>query len=145
MVDVTGKTPTSREAVARGRIIMKPETLALVEDGKIPKGDVYGVARIAGIMAAKETGRIIPMCHPLELTGIDVSFQSNHDRGEVVVEARVKNVGRTGVEMEALTAVSVAALTIYDMCKAADRDMIIAEIKLISKRGGKSGTFSRKE
>ncbi|MCK9196800.1 MAG: cyclic pyranopterin monophosphate synthase MoaC [Syntrophales bacterium] len=145
MVDVTGKTPTMREAVARGRVIMKPDTLALVESGKITKGDVYGVAKIAGIMAAKETGHLIPMCHPLELTGIDISFQSNHDRGEVAIEARVKTVGRTGVEMEALTAVSVAALTIYDMCKAADRDMILTDIRLISKRGGKSGTFSREE
>jgi len=145
MVDVTGKTPTTREAVARGRIIMKQDTLALVEGGEIPKGDVYGVARIAGIMAAKDTGRLIPMCHPLELTGIDVSFQSNHDRGEVVIEARVKTVGRTGVEMEALTAVSVAALTIYDMCKAADREMIITDIRLISKHGGKSGSFKREE
>ena len=145
MVDVTGKTPTTREAVARGMVIMKPDTLALVEGGKIPKGDVYSVARIAGIMAAKDTGRLIPMCHPLELTGIDVSFQSNHDRGEIIIEAKVKTVGRTGVEMEALTAVSVAALTIYDMCKAADRDMILTDIMLISKHGGKSGTFTRKE
>ena len=143
MVDVTGKTPTTREARARGRVLMKPETLSLVEAGGIAKGDVYGVARIAGIMAAKETGRLIPMCHPLELTGIDISFQSNRDRGEVVIEGRVKTVGRTGVEMEALTAVSVAALTIYDMCKAADRGMILTDIMLISKRGGKSGTFNR--
>jgi len=145
MVDVTGKPPTTREAVARGRIIMRPDTLALIEGGKITKGDVYGVARIAGIMAAKDTGRLIPMCHPLELTGIDVSFQSNRDRGEVVVEARVKTVGRTGVEMEALTAVSVAALTIYDMCKAADREMTLTDIRLISKHGGKSGSFKREE
>jgi cyclic pyranopterin monophosphate synthase len=145
MVDVTGKTPTIREAVARGRVIMKPDTLALVEGGKIPKGDVYGVARIAGIMAAKETGHLIPMCHPLELTGIDVSFRSDRDRGEVVIEAKVKNVGRTGVEMEAMTAVSVAALTIYDMCKAVDRGMILTDIMLISKSGGKSGFFKREE
>ncbi len=145
MVDVTGKTPTIREAVVRGKVVMKPETLALVEGGKIPKGDVYGTARIAGIMAAKETGRLIPMCHSLALTGIDISFQSNHDRGEVVIEGKVKTVGRTGVEMEALTAVSVAALTIYDMCKAIDRDMILTDIRLMSKRGGKSGTYSREE
>jgi len=145
MVDVTGKEPTTREAVARGRVVMKQETLALIADGGIPKGDVIGVARIAGTMAAKETGRLIPMCHPLELTGIDIFFTDNRERGEIAIEARVRTVGRTGVEMEALTAVSVAALTIYDMCKAADREMIISDVMLVAKSGGKSGSFTRKD
>ncbi len=143
MVDVTGKAPTEREAVARGRVLMRPETQALIADGRTPKGDVYGVARIAGIMAAKETGRLIPMCHPLELTGVEISFAAGGEPGEIVIEARVKTVGRTGVEMEALTAVTAAALTVYDMCKAVDRDMVLTDIKLISKRGGKSGTYTR--
>jgi len=144
MVDVTAKGPTERTAVARGKVVMKPSTLALIADGGIPKGDVIGVARIAGIMAAKETGRLIPMCHPLELTGIDISFADDRERGEIEIEARVKTVGRTGVEMEALTAVTVAALTIYDMCKAADREMTITDIMLTAKKGGKSGAFVRK-
>jgi len=145
MVDVTAKAPTEREAVARSRVLMRPETLALIAGGKIPKGDVYAVARIAGIMAAKETGRLIPMCHPLELTAVEIAFTTSLEKGETVIEARVRTVGRTGVEMEALTAASVAALTIYDMCKAADRDMIIADIKLLAKRGGKSGVYVRAE
>jgi len=144
MVDVTGKPPTEREAVARGKVLMRPETQALIADGRVPKGDVFGVARIAGIMAAKETGRLIPMCHPLELTGVDISF-TGVKPGEIAIEARVRSVGRTGVEMEALTAVSVAALTIYDMCKAVDRDMLLADIRLIAKRGGKSGAYVRAE
>lgn len=145
MVDVTGKEPTAREAVARGRVLMKPATVALIAENGIPKGDVIGVARIAGTMAAKETGRLIPMCHPLEITGIDISFVENRERGEIVIEARVKTIGRTGVEMEALTAVSVAALAIYDMCKAADREMTISDIALVAKSGGKSGFYQRKD
>ena len=143
MVDVTAKTPTVREAVARGKVLMRRDVVDLIERGEIPKGDVLSVAKIAGIMAAKKTGDMIPMCHPLELTGIDIEFTSNAEEGEIAIEATVKNVGRTGVEMEALTAVSVAALTIYDMCKSADKSMVLTDIKLISKHGGKSGSFVR--
>ncbi len=145
MVDVTVKEPSIREAFARGKVLMQKDTIALIAGGGIPKGDVLGVARIAGILAAKKTGEIIPMCHPLELTGIDVQFKTNEESGEIIIEARVKTVGRTGVEMEAMTAVSVAALTIYDMCKSADKNIILSDIKLISKHGGKSGSFIRKE
>jgi cyclic pyranopterin phosphate synthase len=143
MVDVTGKERSVRKAVARGKVLMKKETLSLIERGEIPKGDVFVVARIAGIMAAKKTSEMIPMCHPLELTGIDISFTKNADLGEITIEATVHTVGRTGVEMEALTAVSVAALTIYDMCKSADKYIILSDIKLITKHGGKSGLFTR--
>jgi cyclic pyranopterin phosphate synthase len=145
MVDVTLKEPSIREAVARGKVLMHPDTLDLVAEGEIPKGDVFGVARIAGIMAAKKTSEMIPMCHPLPLTTVDVQFSSNTASGEIMIEARVKTVGKTGVEMEALTAVSVAALTIYDMCKSADKNITLTDIKLISKHGGKSGSFIRKE
>ena len=143
MVDVTEKEPTLRHAVARGQVRMRPETVARIEEGGIPKGDVLATARIAGIMAAKKTGELIPLCHPLELTGIEVLFTCNAVRGEIGIEAKVRTVGRTGVEMEALTAVGVAALTIYDMCKSVDREMTIADIRLMSKRGGKSGPFLR--
>jgi cyclic pyranopterin phosphate synthase len=143
MVDVTAKKASSREAVAQGKVLMSRDTLSLIEKGEIPKGDVFGVAKIAGIMAAKKTSEMIPMCHPLELTGVDIAFTSNADLGEITIEARVKNVGRTGVEMEAMTAVSVAALTIYDMCKSADKKIVLTDIKLISKHGGKSGSFVR--
>jgi cyclic pyranopterin phosphate synthase len=143
MVDVTAKKPSVREAVARGKVLMRPDIITLIERGEIPKGDVLNVAKIAGIMAAKKTGDMIPMCHPLELTGIDIEFTINAERGEITIEAKVKNVGRTGVEMEAMTAVSVAALTIYDMCKSADKNMVLTDIKLISKHGGKSGPFVR--
>ena len=139
MVDVTVKDSTLREALARGKVLMHPNTVAAIEKGGMPKGDVFGVARIAGIMAAKKTSELIPLCHPLELTAIDIQFSSNAHQGEIVIEARVKTVGRTGVEMEAMTAVSVAALTIYDMCKSADRKMVLTDIKLITKYGGKSG------
>jgi len=143
MVDVTGKELSVRKAVARGKVLMKKETLRLIERGEIPKGDVFVVAKIAGIMAAKKTSEMIPMCHPLELTGVDISFTKNADLGEVTIEATVQTVGRTGVEMEALTAVSVAALTIYDMCKSADKHIVLSDIKLITKHGGKSGLFMR--
>lgn len=143
MVDVTAKQPTAREAVARGKVLMRRDVVALIERGEVAKGDVLNVAKIAGIMAAKRTGDMIPMCHPLELTGIDIEFTSNEEAGEIAIEATVKNIGRTGVEMEALTAVSVAALTIYDMCKSADKNMVLTDIKLISKHGGKSGSFVR--
>jgi len=143
MVDVTAKDETNREAVACGTIRLKPATVKLIQEGGLPKGDVFSVARVAGIMAAKKTWGLIPLCHPLMLTGMDVSFSINQESGEIALEARVKTVGKTGVEMEALTAVSVAALTIYDMCKAVDKEMVISEIYLLSKRGGRSGTFVR--
>ena len=143
MVDVTGKESTVRTAVARGKVLMRPETVGLIEGEGIAKGDVLVVAKIAGIMAAKQTGILIPMCHPLDITGIDLQFITDRERGEITIEAKVSTVGRTGVEMEAMTAVSVAALTIYDMCKSADRWMILSDIKLITKQGGKSGTLIR--
>jgi cyclic pyranopterin phosphate synthase len=143
MVDVTAKAPSLREAVARGSVRMRPETAALIEQGGIPKGDVIATARIAAIMAAKKTAELIPMCHPLDLTGVEVQFACDAAAGEIAIEAQVRTVGRTGVEMEALTAVSVAALTIYDMCKAVDREMILTGIRLMSKQGGKSGVFVR--
>lgn len=144
MVDVTGKDSTVRTAVARGKVRMRPDTVGLIVSDGIAKGDVLGVAKVAGIMAAKQTGALIPMCHPLELTGIDLHFIPDADRGEITVEATVSTVGRTGVEMEAMMAVSVAALTIYDMCKSADRWMVLSDIKLMTKKGGKSGTLIRK-
>jgi len=145
MVDVTAKAPTLRRAVARGKVRMRPGTAALIQEGGIPKGDVFAAARIAGIMAAKKTGTLIPLCHPLELTGIEILFECDPEAGEVVIEAQVKTIGRTGVEMEAMTAVGAAALTIYDMCKAVDREMVLTDIRLISKAGGKSGAFVRQE
>ena len=145
MVDVTSKPVTHRQATARGRVLMRPETAALIQEGGLPKGDVFSTARIAGIMAAKKTPDLIPMCHPLEMTAIELSFSIDIAAGEVVIEAKAGMVGRTGIEMEAMTAVSVAALTIYDMCKAVDREMVLADIKLISKEGGKSGVFIRSD
>ena len=143
MVDVGGKPETERVAVARGEIRMKPETLALIQSGGVPKGDVLGVARVAGIMAAKRTGELIPLCHPLPITNAAVDFTVDEAGGRILIEARASTVGRTGVEMEALTACSVAALTIYDMVKAADKGMVIGEIRLVKKTGGKSGTYVR--
>lgn len=145
MVDVTRKAATARTAVARGKVLMQPGTLALIEAGTMKKGDVLGVARIAGIMAAKRAGDLIPLCHPLALTDVDVQFFPHSSRGELTIEATVRTVGKTSVEMEAMTAVGIAALTIYDMCKAVDRQMILSDIKLISKQGGKSGIFKREE
>lgn len=139
MVDVSHKAPTVREAIAAGEIRMQSETLALIQSGSIPKGDVLAVARIAGIMAAKRTPELIPLCHPLNLTSVQVELTPDAERSAVLIQARVRCSGVTGVEMEALTAVSVAALTIYDMCKAVDRGMRIGEIRLQRKRGGKSG------
>ena len=143
MVDVTAKEPTSREAVARGKVFMKPETVRAIKEKSIAKGDVFAVAKIAGVMGAKRTHDLIPLCHPLEITGIDLKFKSLPEKGEIEIEARVRTVGRTGVEMEALTAVGIAALTVYDMCKSADREITISSIRLVEKRGGKSGTFIR--
>ena len=144
MVDVSNKGDTTRVAVARGEVQMKPETLSLIKEGGIAKGDVLAVSQVAGIMGAKRTPDLIPMCHPLMLSGIDMSFFINEKASKVEIEAAVKLTGKTGVEMEALTAVSVAALTIYDMCKAVDKEMVLGNIRLISKSGGKSGEFIRK-
>jgi cyclic pyranopterin phosphate synthase len=145
MVDVAGKAATHRVAVAQGRIAMRAETLALIESGTAKKGDVLGVARIAGIQGAKRTSDLIPLCHPLALTRVTVDFAIEHAAGDaldgVVCTATVENVGPTGVEMEALTAVQVALLTIYDMCKAVDRGMVITNVHLLEKHGGKSGSY----
>lgn len=139
VVDVTAKDDTVREAEARGRILMRSETLALIQEGGLPKGDVLAVAQIAGVMAAKRTHELIPMCHPLLLTGIDVRLTPNEADRAVDISATVRTTGKTGVEMEALTAVAVAALTVYDMCKAVDREMRIENVRLVRKTGGKSG------
>jgi cyclic pyranopterin monophosphate synthase len=143
MVDVGAKTDTGRLAVARGRITMRPETLALIRAGDVKKGDVLTVAQIAGIQAAKRTFELIPMCHPLLLTHVGVTLHPGEGEGGawVDVEATVRTTGKTGVEMEALTAVSVAALTVYDMAKAVDRGMTITDVRLVSKSGGKSGEW----
>ncbi|WP_407313247.1 cyclic pyranopterin monophosphate synthase MoaC [Desulfosporosinus sp. SB140] len=147
MVDVSNKAETSRVAVAHGKVLMKKDTLERIRSGLIAKGDVLAVAQVAGIMAAKQTSQIIPMCHPLGITGTKLSFSLKDtgevETGEVEIEAVVKVQGKTGVEMEALTAVSVAALTIYDMCKAIDKSMTIGEIYLVEKQGGKSGHYMR--
>lgn len=145
MVDVADKKDTRRVATARGTVSMKRETLLLIKEGSIGKGDVLGVAQTAGIMAAKQAGQLIPMCHPLFLTGVDIDFTIREEENAVDIEARVSTVGKTGVEMEALTAVSVAALTLYDMCKAVDKGMVIREIYLQEKTGGKSGHYRREE
>ena len=142
MVDVSDKAVTERSATARGSVSMAPETLARIVAGGVAKGDVLSVARLAGIMAAKRTAELIPLCHPLALTAIDVDLRCDEARARVEIEATCRLAGRTGVEMEALTAVSVAALTVYDMCKAADRAMRIGDIRLVRKAGGRSGTFA---
>lgn len=160
MVDVGDKTVTERWAVARGEVRMAPATLALIRAGRVAKGDVLAVAQVAGIMAAKETARLVPMCHPLLLDGVEMSFALDDGDGSesgargaaadaggsarVRIEARVRTTGKTGAEMEALTAVAVAGLTIYDMCKAVDRGMVIGEVRLVEKAGGKSGHWQRK-
>jgi len=143
MVDVSAKNDTVRRATARGRITLSPEAYDMVRSGSMKKGDVLGVARIAGIMAAKKVDQLIPLCHPLAITGVDVLFDFIDDDRAITIEATVGITGKTGVEMEALTAVSVAALTIYDMCKAVDKGMIISDICLMKKSGGKSGDFNR--
>jgi cyclic pyranopterin phosphate synthase len=144
MVDVGAKTPTRRIAVVSGKVIMRPETLRRIVDKKIEKGDVFGIARVAGIMAAKRTGEIIPLCHPLSVDSVEIDFQPEVKRSEVRIKTTVKSTGKTGVEMEALVVTATAALTIYDMCKAVDRGMKISEIMLVRKSGGKSGTYIRK-
>ncbi len=143
MVDVGAKAETARVATARGRVRMQPETLALVLRGGVAKGDVIAVARLAGIMAAKRTGELIPLCHPLPITSVDVDVTPDEAASALDIEATARIVGKTGVEMEALTAVSVAALTIYDMCKAVDRGMTIEAVRLVHKAGGKSGEYRR--
>ncbi|MFA4919743.1 MAG: cyclic pyranopterin monophosphate synthase MoaC [Thermodesulfovibrionales bacterium] len=151
MVDVGSKPLTERMAVARGSVYMKKETFKLIKAGKLSKGDVLNVAKLAGIMAAKKTADIIPLCHPLNITSVDIDFKLVGDstlrdekKSRIDIESRVKITGQTGVEMEALTAVSAAALTIYDMCKAVDKEIIISDIMLMGKSGGKSGEFKRK-
>jgi cyclic pyranopterin phosphate synthase len=144
MVDVSEKAVTAREAIAKGLVKMRPETLQMIETGGIKKGDVLAVAQVAGIMAAKKTHELIPMCHPLQITGVDIDFTIRKP-DSVEIKATVKTTGRTGVEMEALVSVAAAALTIYDMCKAIDRGMVIDDIKLMKKSGGKSGIFVRKD
>ncbi|MDY0883046.1 cyclic pyranopterin monophosphate synthase MoaC [Dongia soli] len=141
MVDVSDKAETERSATAKGRILMQPETVALIRAGGVKKGDVLSVARLAGIMGAKRTPDLIPLCHPLALSSVKVDLTLDEGNNAVEITATCKLVGRTGVEMEALTAVSIAALTVYDMCKAADRGMTITDIRLTHKSGGKSGTF----
>jgi cyclic pyranopterin phosphate synthase len=141
MVDVAGKPATHRIAVAQGRIVMNPDTLAIILEGTAKKGDVLGIARIAGIMAAKKTSDLIPLCHPLALTRVALELTPDAVNASIGCLATVETVGPTGVEMEALTAVQVALLTIYDMCKAVDRGMTITDIKLLEKHGGKSGSF----
>ena len=141
MVDVTPKEPTHRRAIARGRVTMSPETASAVAQGAIKKGDVLAVARVAGIQAAKRTSDLLPLCHPLLVGSVYVNFEIRDS--SIEIEAQVETVDRTGVEMEALTACSVAALTIYDMCKSLDRNMVIGEVALWEKTGGRSGTFRR--
>ncbi len=143
MVDVGGKAVSERVAIASAVVSMQPETLALIRSGDAKKGDVLGVARIAGIQAAKKCSDLIPLCHPLALSSAEISFDYDEDQSRVLVTATCKLSGKTGVEMEALTAASVAALTIYDMCKAVDRGMVISEVALQEKSGGRSGTWTR--
>ena len=145
MVDVTAKKPTERTAVAAGMISMNPQTFDLIQNQKVKKGNVLETARIAGIMAAKKTAELIPMCHPLNITHIQVDFSPDDAASCMGIEATVRAIDQTGVEMEAVTAVSIAALTIYDMCKATDKEMTISGIRLMKKTGGKSGTYVRKE
>lgn len=145
MVDVGGKAMTQRRAIAEGSISMAPETLQLIKSGGHKKGDVIGIARIAGIMASKRTADLIPLCHPLALTKVAIECESNTDTDQVYCRASVETRGQTGVEMEALTAVQITLLTIYDMCKAVDRGMTMSNIRLVEKSGGKSGTWRRNE
>ena len=145
MVDVSAKAETDRVAVATGAVLMAPATLKLIMEGGAKKGDVLAVAQLAGIMAAKRTAELIPLCHPLPLTSVEVVLSCDPARNAVDITATCRTTGRTGVEMEALTAASVAALTVYDMCKAVDRAMVLTDIKLKHKSGGKSGTFDRQD
>lgn len=144
MVDVSAKPVTARTAVARGRVFMHRDTVALLREGRAPKGDVLTTAHLGGVLAAKRTADIIPLAHPLPLEAVDMSFSVDEESASVGIEARVRTRGRTGVEMEALTAVTVAALTLYDMLKAVDRGMVIGEIAVWEKRGGRSGVYRRR-
>ena len=141
MVDISEKAETVREAIARGIILLKPETLRLIQEGAVPKGDVFATAKVAGIMAAKAVPTLIPLCHPLLISVAEIAFRVLD--GRIEIEAHVKTVGKTGAEMEALTAVAVAALTIYDMCKGVDKEMVIEQIRLVAKEGGRSGRYLR--
>jgi len=141
MVDVSNKKETLREAVVRGSVFMNPKTFKSIMSGKIAKGDVLAVAKVAGIMAAKRTSEIIPMCHPLNLSHVEISFLPDENKSKIEIEAKVKIKAQTGVEMEGFVAVAAAGLTIYDMCKAVDRSMVISDIHLFKKTGGKSGTY----
>ncbi len=145
MIDVTQKAETEREAIAKGKVQMKPTTLELIRRGEIEKGDVLSCAQTAGILAAKETSHLIPLCHPIPITNVAIEFCIPENGDSIEITATVKNVGKTGVEMEALVAVSVTALTIYDMCKIVDKSMTIGEIRLIKKSGGKSGVYIASE
>lgn len=145
MVDVTAKEPTERAALAKGSISMQTATLEKILSGTVTKGNVLETARIAGVMAAKKTAELIPMCHPLPITLVKVDFSPDRAAHSIHIEALVRLFGRTGVEMEALTAVATAALTIYDMCKSLDREMVITDIRLVEKSGGKSGRYTRRE
>ena len=144
MVDISRKKETKRQALASATVRMKPETFKLIMDKKIPKGDVFSAARIAGIMAAKKTPSIIPLCHPLNVETVEVDFETDKKRSEGRILTTAKITGRTGVEMETLTAATVAALTIYDMCKAVDKGIVITDINLLQKKGGKSGIYTKK-
>ena len=145
MVSVTNKRETFRKAVAKSTVLMKKETLERIINGGMKKGDVLAVAQVAGIIAAKKTSDLIPMCHPVLITSADIEFSHDFEKNELYIEATVALLGQTGVEMEAFTAASVAALTVYDMCKAVDRSMVIKDIKLMAKSGGKSGEYKRRE
>jgi len=145
MVDVTGKAVTYRQATAQARVFMREETMKRIQEGRVAKGDVLGVAQVAGVMGVKQTPFLIPMCHPLQITSVDFDFSFDESKICLIIEATVKLQGQTGVEMEALTAVSVAALTVYDMCKAIDKKMEVASIRLVEKQGGKSGDFINRE
>ncbi len=143
MVDISEKDETRREAVARGTVTMQPVTLRMIQKGMVPKGDVLAAARLAGVMAAKRVPDLIPLCHSLLLSSAEVEFTPVEKAGRLDIESRVKVTGRTGAEMEALAAVTIAALTVYDMCKAVDKEMVIGSIRLIAKTGGKSGVYRR--
>lgn len=143
MVDISAKDETLREAVARGFVALRPSTLRLIRDRALPKGDVYAAARLAGILAAKRVHELVPLCHPLLITSAEIALWATTRPSGVEIESRVKTTGRTGAEMEALAAVSVAALTIYDMCKAVDKEMVVGNVRLMFKTGGRSGTYHR--
>ena len=143
MVDVSQKGDSVRSAVAQAVVRMQPATLTAIQSGGIKKGDVLGVAQVAGIMGAKQTAQLIPMCHPLMLTSVDITFEINEQNASILIQCQVKTTGKTGVEMESLTAVSVAALTVYDMCKSVDRGIVIEQIQLEEKSGGRSGNWRR--